>query len=335
MKYTKLGKTGITVSKICLGMMSYGNTQDWMLELDGARPLVKQALDAGINFFDTANVYSRGRSEEITGELLKDVRDDVVVATKVRFNMGDGKNEFGLNRYHMSNQIKASLKRLQMDHVDLYQIHRWDYSTDIEYVMRSLNKIIDDGQTLHIGASSMYAWELAKAQYTAEKLGLEKFVTMQNHYNAMYREEEREVIPFCIDQGMGIIPWSPLGRGFLSGKYKRGQDSDSPRYKSDPYLKQRYFQDNDFDIVEVVEAISKEEGISMAQVALAWLLSRPGVTSPIIGATKLSHLQEAIDAVDINLKEDAIKRIDETYLARPISGHSYNQPDQMINRPKK
>ncbi len=331
MKYTKLGNTGISVSKICLGMMSFGNAQSWMLELDEAKPIVDRALDSGINFYDTANVYSRGRCEEITGDLLENSRDDIVVATKVRFAMGDGKNDFGLNKFHISRQIDASLKRLKMDFVELYQIHRWDYNTDLEYVMRSLNKIIDDGKTLHIGASSMYAWELAKAQHTAEKLGLEKFSTMQNHYNAMYREEEREVIPFCIDQGMGIIPWSPLARGFLSGKYTRNVDnSNHVRYKTDPYLKSRYFRDNDFDIVETVVEIAKEENLFPAQIALAWVLNRPGITSPIVGVTNLNQLEQAIESVEVNLNPDAVNRINEAYSSRPVIGHSYNQPDNMV-----
>ncbi|MCE7736918.1 MAG: aldo/keto reductase [Candidatus Heimdallarchaeota archaeon] len=330
MKYTNLGKTGITVSKLCLGMMSFGNEQSWMLEIDEAKPIVDRALDAGINFYDTANVYSRGRCEEITGDLLADHRDDVVIASKVRFAMGEGENDSGLNRYHMAREIDASLKRLQMDFVDLYQIHRWDYNTDIEYVMRTLNKIIDDGKTLHIGASSMYAWELAKAQFTSEKLGLEGFSTMQNHYNAMYREEEREVIPFCIDQGMGIIPWSPLARGFLSGKYKRNEESNATRYTSDPYLKARYFKDNDFDVVETIIAIANEENLTPSQIALSWVMHRPGITSPIIGVSKIEHLEEAIQAVEINLNKDYINRIDESYSCRPVSGHSYNQPDKMI-----
>ncbi|MHA2250200.1 MAG: aldo/keto reductase [Candidatus Kariarchaeaceae archaeon] len=334
MKYAVLGKTGITVSRLCLGMMSFGNSQTWHLELDEAKPIVDRAIDAGINFYDTANVYSRGRSEEITGELLKDHRDDMIIASKVRFNMGDGHNDKGLNRYHMQRQIKASLDRLQMDFVDLYQIHRWDYNTDIEYVMRSLNHLIDQGLVHHIGASSMYAWELAKAQFTAEHLGLEKFVCMQNHYNATYREEEREVIPFCIDQGMGIIPWSPLARGFLSGKYTRDKEPDSVRSQSDPYVKQRYFKENDFEIVDVVKSIASEENVSPSQIAFSWILDRPGITSPILGVSKLEHLEEAIDAVDIKLNQDHIKRIDEAYIPRPVIGHAYNQPDQMISAKK-
>ncbi|MCH8907557.1 MAG: aldo/keto reductase [Candidatus Heimdallarchaeota archaeon] len=331
MKYAIFGPTGITVSRLCLGMMSYGNGQDWMLEIDDAKPFVDKAIDLGINFFDTANVYSRGRSEEITGELLKGHRDDVVIASKVRFAMGEGRNDKGLNRYHMTRQIKASLTRLQIDFIDLYQIHRWDYNTDIELVMRSLNHLIDQGKVSHIGASSMYAWELAKAQHISEQLGLEKFVSMQNHYNAMYREEEREVIPFCLDQNIAVIPWSPLARGFLSGKYKRDQEVKGTRLQTDPYLKGRYFRDNDFDIVEIVEEIAKQMDVTSAQVALSWLLHQPGVTSPIIGATKLEHLQEAADAVELRMDSDHLKRIDEVYIPRPVTGHSYLQPDAMVS----
>ena len=323
MKYQNLGRTGIKVSRICLGMMSFGNTREWNLEHDEAKPIIDKALDAGINFFDTANVYATGRSEEITGELLKDHRDDVVIATKVRFPMGEGLNEQGLNRYHVSKQIKASLKRLQTDVVDLYQIHRWDYNVDIEYVMRTLNHVIDEGQAHHIGASSMFAWELAKAQYTAERLGLEGFSTMQNHYNAVYREEEREMLPLCIDQGMGVIPWSPLARGFLSGKYSNNEKST--RSTSDRFL-EWFGSENDFEILKKIEEGAKENNISVSQMSLAWLLDRPGVTSPILGVTKLKHLEEAIEVVDMSIDQDYFNRISEAYTVRPVKGHSYTSP---------
>jgi aryl-alcohol dehydrogenase (NADP+) len=330
MKYTNLGKTGIKVSKLTLGMMSFGNSQEWMLEMEEAKPIVDKALDAGINFYDTANVYSRGRSEEITGALLSDHRDDVVIATKVRFNMGEGINEKGLNRKHISDQIMSSLERMDLNYVDLYQIHRWDYSVDIEMVMRTLNHLIDEGLTLHIGASSMYAWEFQKAQYTAENLGMEKFVSMQNHFNAIYQEEKREMIPLCMDQNVAVIPWSPLGRGFLSGKYTADGENDYTRFKSDPYLKSRYFNPNDFEVLKVIEEIAKEENITIAQMSLAYVLNQPGITSPIIGVSKMQHLEEAIEAVDLNLNRDYYKRIEEAYSSRPVIGHSYNQPDNMI-----
>lgn len=332
MKYTNLGKTGLTVSKLCLGMMSFGNAQEWMLELEDAKPIVEKAIDLGINFFDTANVYSRGRSEEITGEILGEYdREDYILATKVRFAMGEGLNSKGLNRKHIINQIISSLNRLDTSYVDLYQIHRWDYNVNIEYVMRTLNHLIDLDYALHIGASSMYCWELAKAQYTSEKLGLEKFATMQNHFNAIYQEEKREIIPFCIDQGMGIIPWSPLARGFLSGKYKKEGENDSTRYKSDPYLKSRYFNNNDFDVLEVISEIANNHGVTIPQIALSYVLNTPGITSPIIGVTKMEHLQQAVESIDINIKPEEMKSIENSYSSRSIIGHSYEITDQMIS----
>ncbi|MCY3412736.1 MAG: aldo/keto reductase [Candidatus Heimdallarchaeota archaeon] len=331
MKYKTLGKTGIKVSEITLGMMSFGNAQEWMLELEEAKPIVERAIDAGINFFDTANVYSNGRSEEITGELLKEYREDVVIATKVRFSMGDDVNRKGLHRKHMTEQILASLDRLQTDFVDLYQIHRMDYSMDVEFIMRSLNQLIDVGLTLHIGASSMYTWEFQKLQYTAEKLGLEKFVSMQNHVNAIYQEEFREMIPYCIDQGVAVIPWSPLGRGFLSGKYTATGDNDYARYRSDPYLKGRYFHPNDFEVLEVIQEISKETELSVPQVSLSWLLNQKGVTSPILGVSKLEHLEEAIIVLESPINAEQTKRISDAYSSRPIIGHSYFLSDNMIS----
>jgi aryl-alcohol dehydrogenase (NADP+) len=231
----------------------------------------------------------------------------------------------------MKREIQNSLNRLQMDFVDLYQIHRWDPQTDIELVLRTLNHFIDEGLAIHIGASSMYTWQFAKAQFLADNLGLERFVTMQNHYNAIYREEEREMIPFCLDQKIGVIPWSPLARGFLSGKYNPDSKDDYARIRSDPYLRNRYFRKNDFEVLKVISSIAKEENISIPQVALSWLLGRNGVTAPIIGVTKIQHLEEAVEAVDISLNQDFIKRIDEVYRPHPIIGHSYNQPDSMIH----
>ena len=328
MKYTKLGNTGIEVSKLTLGMMSYGNPalQKWYLDLDDARPLIKKAFDLGINFFDTANVYSRGRSEEITGEVLKEYRDEIVVATKVFFNMAgydkQGINKQGLSRYNIQKAINDSLKRLQMDHVDLYQIHRLDKTVPAEDIMRNLNKVISEGKTLHIGASSMFAWQFAKLQYTAEKLGLEPFKTMQNHYNLVYREEEREMFPLCQDLGVATIPWSPLARGFLSGKYKRNVDPSGARVESDTLVKNRFFKPEDFDVVERVVEMAKEKGVKPTQIALAWLFSKDYVTSPIIGATKPEHLDQAVESLDITLSDDDIKRLEEVYTPHPIIGHS-------------
>ncbi len=327
MKYVYLGRTGLRVSRICLGMMSFGNQQAWQLELEEARPIVQKALDLGINFFDTADVYSGGRSEEITGELLSDYRDDVVIATKVFFPL-EGfttnipPNKSGLSRYHVFRAIKASLKRLNTDYIDLYQIHRLDKSVSSEELLRTLNRLIEDHQVLHIGASSMFTWQLAKLQWTADKLGLEPFRSMQNHYNLVYREEEREMIPFCIDQEMAIIPWSPLARGFLTGKYSRANPPQSIRAKSDPFLVKRYFGDEDFEIVERVKQLSEEKGVSPAQISLAWLFSKPYVTAPILGATKVEHVEQAVEALDVNLSPDDVSFLEEAYKPHPIIGHS-------------
>ena len=327
MKHSILGKTGLEVSKICLGMMSYGNNQEWYLELDEARPIINKALDLGINFFDTANVYSSGRSEEITGELLKDYRDDVVIATKVFFPLegyqqGGKPNTHGLSRYHIEKAMNDSLKRLHMDHVDLYQIHRLDKRIPLEEILKSLNHLIDERKTLHIGASSMMAWQFTKSLWMADKYGLEPFRTMQNHYNLIYREEEREMIPLCQDQGIGIIPWSPLGRGFLSGKYKRNEDPNSVRVKSDRLLKDRYFKSEDFDVVDRVSEVANEKGVSPSQISLAWLFSKNYVTAPILGVTKIEHLEQAVEALEISLSEEDITRLEEVYQPHQILGHN-------------
>ncbi|UCG04194.1 MAG: aldo/keto reductase [Candidatus Heimdallarchaeota archaeon] len=330
MDYVKLGKTGLSVSRICLGMMSYGDPSilKWCLDINASQPIVEKALDLGINFFDTANVYSRGRSEEITGELLKEYRDDVVIATKVFFPV-EGfvttpkPNKSGLSRYHITRAIKDSLNRLNMDYVDLYQIHRLDPHTPIEEILRSLNLLIDNGSVLHIGASSMFAWQFAKSLWLAEQYGLEPFRTMQNHYNLCYREEEREMLPLCKDQGLGVIPWSPLARGFLSGKYTRdGNADDHIRARTDRYMKPRFFKPEDFDVVERVVEIAQEKDVKPAQIALAWLFSKDYVTSPIIGATKIEHVEEAVEALDIKLTENEIKRLEEPYKPHFILGHS-------------
>ncbi|MFX1506621.1 MAG: aldo/keto reductase [Promethearchaeota archaeon] len=330
MDYVKLGKTGLSVSRICLGMMSYGDPtiMEWCLDINEARPIVEKALDLGINFFDTANVYSRGRSEEITGELLKDHHDDVVIATKVFFPVegfatAPKPNTSGLSRYHITRAIKDSLKRLDMDTVDLYQIHRLDPFTPIEEILQSLNHLIDNGSVLHIGASSMFAWQFTKSLWIADQYGLEPFRTMQNHYNLCYREEEREMMPLCKDQEIGVIPWSPLARGFLSGKYTRdGNPDDHLRARADRYMKPRFFKPEDFDVVEKVVEIAEEKDVKPAQIALAWLYSKDYVTSPIIGATKLEHIEQAVEALEIKLSADEIKRLEEPYKPHPIIGHS-------------
>jgi 1-deoxyxylulose-5-phosphate synthase len=321
MQYTRLGSTGLEVSRICLGTMSFGNSEEWMVEIDKSKAIVKRALDLGVNFFDTANLYSNGRSEEIVGELLKDRRDDVVIATKVRLKVGEGPNTEGLSRYHILQQVKKSLKRLKTDRIDLYQIHRWDYATPIEETLLALNDLVRQGSVGYIGASSMWAWQFAKSLFTSDHLGIARFVSMQNHYNLCYREEEREMIPFCKDRGIGLIPWSPLARGFLTGKYKRGKTPSTSRYKTDKYFAERFFRPEDFDVVERAEEIAKEKGATTAQIALAWLLHK-GVSAPIIGATKVEHLEEGVGSLDVRLSDDDMRRLEEPYRTHRILGHS-------------
>jgi len=320
MEYVNLGRAGVKVSRICLGCMSFGTDAAWKVELDEAQRLVKKAVDLGVNFFDTANVYSSGRSEGITGECLKGYRDNVVVATKVYFPMGERPNDSGLSRRHIMQQIKASLNRLKMDHVDLYQIHRWDYNTPIEETMRALNEVVSLGFAHYIGASSMFAWQFLKALHTSDRLGLARFVSMQNHYNLLYREEEREMIPLCKEEGIALIPWSPLARGFLAGKYQRGKTPKAPRYEVDKYLSERYFKPEDFDVLDVVLELAKQKDATPTQISVAWLLHK-GVTSPIIGATKVEHVEEAVGALDIRLEADDVKRLEEGYTPHPIIGH--------------
>ncbi len=331
MEYKLLGKTGIRVSRICLGMMSFGdpNISKWTLGIEEAKSIILKAIDLGINFFDTANVYSAGKSEEITGEILKDYRDEVVIATKVFFPLSGYSrdpepkpNTNGLSRYHIRQAIRDSLKRLQTDHVDLYQIHRLDPSLPIEEILISLNHLIQQGKVLHIGASSMFAWQFTKSLWMAEKYNLEPFKTMQNHYNLLYREEEREMIPLCQDQDIGLIPWSPLARGFLAGKYQREEEETSNRSKYDRYLKLRYFKKEDFDIVDRVVEIAKEKDVEPAQIALAWHFSKDYITAPILGATNISHVEDAVEALQIKLTDYDIVRLEELYKPQLISGHS-------------
>lgn len=327
MQYTNLGKTGMKVSRLCLGMMSYGSKQwrEWVLNEEEAKPFVQRALEAGINFFDTADVYSTGESEKITGNVLKHFgvkRENVIVATKVNGQMSDDINDKGLSRKHILDSIDKSLRRLQMDYVDLYQIHRWDYETPIEETMEALNDVVRAGKARYIGASSMFAWQFSKAQHTAQNHGWTRFASMQNHYNLVYREEEREMIPLCVDQGVGLIPWSPLARGFFAGDRKRGGGGDTVRSNSDPFGNSLYFRDEDFTVADCAAEVAKGRGVSSSQIALAWILSKPYVTAPIIGATKIDHLEQAIAAVDIQLTEDEVKRLEEAYKPHPILGHS-------------
>ncbi len=321
MEYARLGSTGIKVSRICLGTMQFGNESEWMLETNATRPIIRRALDLGINFFDTANSYSDGRSEEIVGELLKDVREDIVLATKVRSVVGEGPNDSGLSRYHIMREVEKSLKRLQTDRIDLYQIHRWDYQTPIAETLEALDDLVHAGKVRYIGASSMFAWQFAKALYTSDFLHLSRFVSMQDHYNLAYREEEREMLPLCKDQNIGVIPFSPMARGFLSGKYKRGDTPNTVRYKGDHLLPERFFRPEDFDVAERTEQVAKEKGVTPSQVALAWLLHR-GITAPIIGATKIEHIEEAVAAVDLKLSRDDMKRLEEPYKLHPIIAHT-------------
>ena len=327
MQYLNLGKTGMKVSRLCLGMMSYGSKQwrTWVLEQDEAKPFVKRALEAGINFFDTADVYSTGESERITGNLLREFgvrREDVIVATKVNGQMSDDINDRGLSRKHILDSIDKSLKRLQMDYVDLYQIHRWDYEVPIEETMEVLNDVVRAGKARYIGASSMFAWQFAKALHTSENHGWAKFVSMQNHYNLVYREEEREMIPLCIDQGIGLIPWSPMARGFFAGNRKREGGGETTRANSDPFAAGLYFREEDFIVADRAAQVAKERGVTGSQIALAWILSKPHITAPIIGATKMEHLDQAIAALEIQLSEDEIKQLEEPYKPHPVLGHA-------------
>jgi len=327
MEYVNLGKTGMKVSRLCLGMMSYGSKKwrDWVLEEQEAKPFIKRALDAGINFFDTADVYSTGESERVTGKLLKEFgvkRENLVVATKVHGQMSDDINDRGLSRKHILDSIDKSLQRLQMDYVDLYQTHRWDYETPIEETMEALNDVVRTGKARYIGASSMFAWQFAKALHISESKGSARFVSMQNHYNLAYREEEREMIPLCMDQGIGLIPWSPMARGFFAGNRKRGGGGETSRANNDPFANGLYFREEDFIIADCVAEVAKERGVSGSQIALAWVLSKPYVTAPIIGATKMDHLDQAIAALDIKLSEDEIKKLEEPYKPHPVLGHS-------------
>jgi aryl-alcohol dehydrogenase-like predicted oxidoreductase len=325
MEYVNLGSTGLRVSRVCLGMMSFGNNSDrpWVLDDDAAEPIVRAAADGGVTFFDTADVYSAGASEVTTGRLLGKMfrRDDVVVATKVFSSMGPGENSRGLSRKHILSGIDASLDRLDMDYVDLYQIHRWDYHTPIEETMEALHDVVRAGKARYIGASSMFAWQFAKAQHVADDHGWTRFVSMQNHYNLIYREEEREMIPQCIDQGVGVIPWSPLARGVLAGSRTREGERRTTRSNSDAFQDTLYTA-ADFDVVDRAGEVAAERGVTAAQVALAWLLHRPGVTAPIVGATRLGHLEDALAAEQLDLSEDEMRRLEEPYVPHPVLGHN-------------
>ncbi|WP_394842818.1 aldo/keto reductase [Pendulispora brunnea] len=326
MQYARIGTSGLKVSRIALGMMSYGTKRSraWHLELDEAEPLVRRAVEAGVTFFDTADMYSDGASEEITGRLLGKLfprRDDYVLASKVYYPMGSGPNDRGLSRKHILSSIDASLRRLGTDYVDLYQIHRWDYETPIEETMEALHDVVRAGKARYIGASSMYAWQFAKAQYTADARGWTRFVSMQNHYNLVYREEEREMLPFCIDQGVGALPWSPLARGLLAGARSRSGELKTVRAGNDPYANELYTE-ADFDVVEALSRVAAQRNVPPARIALAWLLGKRGVCAPIVGATKMHHVDDAIAAVELALTQDEIAQLEAPYRPHTVRGHS-------------
>ncbi len=322
MRYVNLGDTGLRVSRICLGMMSYGKheSREWALDEKAAEPIVRRAVEGGITFFDTADVYNGGQSEVLTGKLLRklfEMREEYVVATKVHGQTMPGENGRGLSRKHIMASIDASLKRLELDYVDLYQIHRWDPRTPIGETMEALHDVVKAGKARYIGASSMYAWQFAKAQAVANT----RFVSMQNHYNLVYREEEREMIPQCLDQGVAVLPWSPLARGLLAGNRTRGGERLTTRANTDAFADSLYTPETDFAVVDRATEVADRRGVPSAQVSLAWLLHRPGVTAPIVGATKLEHLDDALAAEKLTLSDSEISELEEPYVPHAISGH--------------
>ena len=326
MEYIRLGQTGLKVSRLCMGMMTYGDPKwrPWVLPAADARPFVIRALELGINFFDTADMYSLGASEQVTGLLLRELarRDEVVIATKVFSPMGPGPNERGLSRVHILNSIDASLKRLGLDYVDLYQIHRYDPHTPIEETLQTLHEVVQAGKARYIGASSMYAWQFARMLHVSQAHGWARFVSMQNHYNLVYREEEREMLPLCRAEGVGIIPWSPLARGFLAGNRARTEDTATIRAQTDDFAQSMYYRDNDFAVVEQLKQVAAARGVAPAQVALAWVLAQPGVTAPIIGASRIEQLNELGAALSITLSKDECDTLEKLYQPHPVLGHS-------------
>jgi aryl-alcohol dehydrogenase (NADP+) len=329
MDYVRLGKSGLKVSRLCLGAMTYGTPEwrAWVLDEAASRPFIKRALEHGINFFDTADMYSRGVSEHVLGRALKDftTRDQVVIATKAFYPVTPPDkpvpNDRGLSRKHLLQAIDDSLRRLGTDYVDLYQIHRFDYATPIEETLEALHDIVKSGKARYLGASSMYAWQFAKMLSTADAHGWTRFVAMQNHYNLVYREEEREMLPLCREEGIGVIPWSPLARGFLAGNRRRTDRGETVRAKTDEFAHQLYYADSDFAIADRAAALAARRGVKPTQVALAWLLAKPGVTAPIIGASKPPHLDEAVAALDLRLDADEIASLEELYEPHAIRGH--------------
>jgi aryl-alcohol dehydrogenase-like predicted oxidoreductase len=326
MKYARLGTTGLRVSRLCIGCMSFGGPTsrgyEWTLDYEDSKRVIDRAVDLGINFFDTADVYSWGKSEEIVGRALEGRRNDLVLATKVGLPTGRGSGERGLGRKHVNHSLKMSLRHLRTDRIDLYQIHRWDYDTPIEDVLRTLTEAVRQQKLVdHIGASSMWAWQLVKALSTSDKLHLARFETMQNHYNLVYREEEREMIPLCREEAIPIMPWSPLARGFLSGRYKRKKKPASLRYRKDGLIRERFFRPEDFDVLERLQEVARELGAKPAQVALAWLLGKKAVAAPIVGPTSVRQLEELVESGDMKLSREQVERLEESYKPHPVLGH--------------
>ena len=325
MQYVNLGRTGLKVSRICLGTMTYGTPawREWVLSEEDSRPFIRRALELGITFFDTADMYSLGASEEVLGRALKEyaARDQVVVATKVFFPMGEGPNDRGLSRKHILQAIDASLQRLGVDYVDLYQIHRWDYETPLEETLEALDEVVKAGKSRYIGASSMFAWQFARALAISDRHGWTRFASMQNHYNLIYREEEREMLPLCRAEGVGIIPWSPMARGFLAGNRSRQGWGDTTRARTDDYAQKMYYAEADFTVAARVEELAARRGVKPAQIALAWLLAQPGVTAPIVGASRLDQLEQAVAALGIALDAGERKVLEEAYVPHPVLGH--------------
>ena len=326
MEYIRLGQTGLKVSRLCMGMMTYGDPKwrPWVLPAADARPFVIRALELGINFFDTADMYSLGASEQVTGQLLRELarRDEVVIATKVFSPMGPGPNERGLSRAHILDSIDASLKRLGLDYVDLYQIHRYDPDTPIEETLQTLHEVVQAGKARYIGASSMYAWQFTRMLHVSQAHGWARFVSMQNHFNLVYREEEREMLPLCRAEGVGVIPWSPLARGFLAGNRARTEETATMRAQTDDFAQSMYYRDNDFAVVEQLKQVAAARGVAPAQVALAWVLAQPGVTAPIIGASRIEQLDELGAALSITLSQDECDTLENLYQPHPVLGHS-------------
>jgi 1-deoxyxylulose-5-phosphate synthase len=325
-QYSQLGSTGLKVSRLCIGCMSFGGPDaagfEWTLGYEDSKRIIDRAIDSGINFFDSADVYAHGKSEEIVGKSLEGRRNDVVIATKVGLPTGEGPGDRGLGEEHVRQSLQKSLAHLRTDRIDLYQIHRWDYQTPIERVLTTLTDAVrKDGHVDHIGASSMWAWQFMQALKTSDRMGLEKFVTMQNHYNLAYREEEREMIPLCMAEGVAVNPWSPLARGFLSGKYRRGARPESIRYEKDSLMATRYFRPEDFDVSERLEETAREKGVKPSQLALAWLLGKPGVTSPVVGPTSVAQLEDLVSSLDVKLSAEEVKRLEEPYRPHPVMGH--------------